>query len=344
MPGKATFHSALAEIKKFQPGDPQIAAMEALLVRLTGPERTELLFALAKAYEDLEEFDCAFTFLKEGNAARRATVTYDEPDELRALRDWQTVYSAKAMGVKRGGGCPSDVPVLIIGMPRSGTSLVEQILASHPLVFGAGERADFQESIAAEVPGWEPCHVPDLSADSLLRIGQRYIEKLTALAPDAHRIIDKLPGNFVWAGAVHLALPHARLIHIRRDPLDTCVSCYSKAFAGRLNYSYDLGELGRYYKAYEKLMAHWRSVLPPDVMLEVDYEALVDDLEGQAKRIVAFAGLDWDARCLEFHKTERRVHTASVFQVRQPLYKSSIGRWRHYETYLSVLREALAAG
>lgn len=345
LPDSATFHSALAEIKTFRDGDPQIAAMESLLGRVKSEgDRIELHIALAKAYDDLKQYDRVFSLLKEGNAAKRRIVTYDEKAELRALRRWESTYTAEAMTAKRGRGDPSDVPVFVIGMPRSGTSLVEQILASHPRVFGAGERTAFQDEMAIEMPGQGPYSVPDFSAEALGRIGARYVAGLRALAPFSARIVDKLPGNFVWAGLIHLALPRARLIHIRRDAMDTCFSCFTKTFAGRLNYTYDLGELGRYYRAYERLMAHWRSVLPPDVLLEIDYEALVDDVEGQAKRLVAFVGLDWDARCLEFHKTERQVHTASVFQVRQPLYRSSIGRWRHYEAQLSPLREALEGG
>ena len=164
---------------------------------------------------------------------------------------------------------------------------------------------------------------------------------IKALAPTADRITDKMPANFQFVGLIHLALPNAAIIHTRRNPVDTCLSCFSKLFAGEQRFAYDLGDLGRYYRAYERLMAHWRSVLPEGAMLEVDYEEVVADLEGQARRIIAHCGLDWNDACLEFHKTERAVRTASVMQVRQPIYSSSVGRWRPYTHLLAPLFEAL---
>ncbi len=345
MPGNPTFHGALAEIKHFRAGDPQIAAMEALLRKMAAypaPVRIELHFALAKAYDDLQRQAAAFEQLREGNALKRASVVYNERAELGTLDEIATVYTSAVITAKRGSGDPFDVPMFVVGMPRSGTTLVEQILASHPAVFGGGERSFFAESVAAENPGGRGVlDVPAFSGEALRRIGGRYAAKLRALAPGAARIVDKLPENFKFAGLIHLALPNARIIHVSRDPADTCFSCYSKLFAGALNYTYDLGELGRYYQAYEKLMAHWRAVLPEGTVLDVKYETLVEDLEAQARRLIAACGLEWDARCLEFHKTERGVHTASQFQVRQPIYKSSIGRWRPYENHLRPLLEVL---
>jgi len=339
MPSNVTFHSALSEIKTYRAGDPQLAAMETLLPGIEGrPEATELMFALGKAYDDLEQFDRAFALFERANAARRRVVRYDEAAELDFLSRMADVYGAEALAGQ--GGDPSQVPVFVVGMPRSGTSLVEQILASHPLVFGAGERTDLRGAMAAERT-LALHEIPQFSAEARGRIGRAYVERVQALAPQAARIVDKLPENFVWAGLIHLALPHARIIHIRRDALDTCLSCYFHSFAGRLNYTYDLGELARYYRAYDALMAHWHAVLPGSALLDVRYETLVNDLEGQTKRILAFCGLDWDARCLEFHRTERDAHTASIFQVRQPLYQSAIGRWRRYEHHLSTLREIL---
>jgi hypothetical protein len=162
------------------------------------------------------------------------------------------------------------------------------------------------------------------------------------MAPAAERIANKTPENFRLLGLIHLALPKARLIHTRRDPVDTCLSCFSNLFADNLPYTYDLAELGRYYRGYDALMAHWRDALPQEAMLEVQYEELVADLEGQARRILSYCGLEWDARCLDFHRTERPVRTASLTQVRQPIYKSSVGRWRTYEPFLGPLLAELA--
>jgi len=225
--------------------------------------------------------------------------------------------------------------------------LVEQILASHPMVFGAGELSELAD-IVARLGGAGrtfadfPENVRALSESDLRELGARYLERVGVLAPAAARITDKMPGNFRFAGLIHLILPHARIIHTRRDPVDTCLSCFSLLFSGDQPHTYDLGELGRYYRAYAALMEHWRSVLPPGVTLEVQYEEVVADFERQARRIVAHCGLEWDEACLEFHQTERPVRTASMVQVRQPVYKTSIGRWRPYKDRLAPLLAALA--
>jgi hypothetical protein len=172
-------------------------------------------------------------------------------------------------------------------------------------------------------------------------VGAAYLEMMRAIIPVADRFTDKLPGNYMYAGLIHLALPQARIIHVRRDAIDTCVSCFSINFSSSQTFAYDLVELGHYYRAYEKLMDHWRRVLPPNFMLEVQYEDVINDFENRARQIVTFCGLEWDAKCLAFHKLERAVLTASATQVRQPIYRSSIGRWREYGEQLSPLLDAL---
>jgi hypothetical protein len=183
--------------------------------------------------------------------------------------------------------------------------------------------------------------MPKLDATGLQYIGAHYIAALRKLAPDKDRITDKMPANYNFAGLIHLALPNAKMIHTIRDPLDTCISCFSKLFSGEQLCTYDLGELGRYYKRYERLMAHWRKVLPADRVLEVRYEDVVGDLEAEARQIIAYCDLPWDNRCLKFHETKRPVHTASAAQVRQSIYKGAIGRWRVYEQHLGPLLQAL---
>jgi hypothetical protein len=248
------------------------------------------------------------------------------------------------MQTKGGLGDPSDVPVFVLGMPRSGTTLVERVLASHPDVFGAGELTDFGDAaVGGYAPKPLPFDVASLTGDALRGMGGRYLAHVLPKAPLARRIIDKLPANFRFVGLIHLALPNARIIHVRRDPLDTCFSCYSQLFVNNLEYTYDLAELGRYYRAYEVLMAHWRAVLPAGVMLEVEYETLVGDFEVEARRLVEFCGLEWDARCLKFHEAAGAVQTASAVQVRRPVFRSSVGRWRHYKEYLGPLLEILGA-
>jgi hypothetical protein len=231
-------------------------------------------------------------------------------------------------------------------MPRSGTSLVEQILASHPGVFGAGERkllGQVWNAMSSTFAGRRafPEAVAAMTEAQLGDLGARYVGELARLAPSARRITDKPPSNFFFAGVIDLALPNARLVHVARDPVDTCFSCFSKLFADGNPYSYDLAELGRYYRHYEALMAHWRRVLPAGRILDVRYEDLVGDLEGETRRMLSHCGLEWDPRCLAYHRTERPVLTASAVQVRQPIYQHSIGRWRCYEPFLAPLIEAL---
>jgi hypothetical protein len=175
------------------------------------------------------------------------------------------------------------------------------------------------------------------------RIGAAYAARLRRRAPAAERITDKMPGNFLHLGLLHLALPNARIIHARRNPLDTCLSCFARLFGDEQQFSYDLGELGRYYRGYAALMGHWRAALPPGAMLEVDYEKVVDDVEQQARRIVAYCGLEWDDACLRFYETKRQVHTSSASQVRQPIYRSAVGRWRPYRPWLGPLMDELGA-
>jgi len=182
-----------------------------------------------------------------------------------------------------------------------------------------------------------------LRGEDLRALGAAYVEALHRRAPEAERVTDKMPANFRYAGLIHLALPQARIIHIRRDLRDVALSCFSTLFTAGQHFTYDLAELGRYMRAYRKLMAHWRQILPPGTMLEIDYEALVDDLPGNARRIVEYCGLEWDDALLAFHETRRSVQTASVMQVRQPIYRSSVGRWRDYEKEMAPLLDILAA-
>lgn len=339
-PKVAAFHRALADVKHFGEGDPQLTTLEALAsneVSMTVKERIELHFALAKAYDDLQTYDLAFDHLRAGNALKRASSVYDEKVELAAMIAIAEAFPSQVMQAKRGLGDSSDVPVFIVGMPRSGTSLVEQILASHPLVFGAGERPEFGR-VSGSGHGRDPASI---SSEDLRGIACRYLERLLPRAPSAKRITDKLPANFRLIGLIHLALPNARIIHVCRDPIDTCFSIYTKLFLDNIGFAYELGELGRYYRAYEALMAHWRAVLSDGTMLEVQYETLVGDIEGEARRIVSYCGLEWDEHCLKFHESERSVRTASAMQVRQPIYRNSIGRWLRYREHLCPLIEAL---
>lgn len=344
-PRHPAYQRALAETGPFRKSDARLPVLEALSQdedSFPDAQKVELHFALWKAYDDLGLHERAFEHLRLGNTIKRSLVAYDETSVAEFFREIASNFTPEILQSKRGAGHRSGLPIFVVGMPRSGTSLVEQILASHPDVVGAGELLFLNDLLADDRAGEEyPRSIASLSDKSLRALGRLYAERVSALAPDARRIVDKLPANFRHIGLIHLALPDARIIDVRRDPVDTCFSCYSKLFLNGLNYTYDLGELGRYHKLYERLTAHWRAVLPEGVLLDVQYEALIDDLAGQAQRIVAFCGLDWDDRCLAFHETARPVRTLSQLQVRQPLFKTSIGRWRPYEPWLKPLLDAL---
>jgi tetratricopeptide (TPR) repeat protein len=344
-PTHPSYYYQWGYITRWSAGDPRLATLEALAEKsasLPIEEQCHLHFALGKAYADCGDVERALRQQIRGGALKRQTLLYDEAATLRQLGELTRVFDGEWIGRHRGVGDPSSLPVFILGMPRSGTTLVEQILASHPKVAALGERRILNEALA-QIRG-SPEDVPSpWSAKELQRLGALYLEGARAGASAAAgRISDKVTSNFRFVGLIHGALPNARIIHTRRDPVDTCLSIFSLLFSGpQQPFSYDLGELGRYYRAYERVMAHWHEVLPPGVMIDVQYEEVVNDLERQARRIVAHCGLEWNDACLEFHKTDRAVRTASHAQVRQPIYRSSIGRPRPPREILQPLLEEL---
>ena len=338
----------LADIKSFAPDDPHLQAMEELVAdadSLPEEDQIRLHFALGKAYGDLQLHEKSFDHLLRGNALKRRTLDYDEIRTLESIDRVRKVFTAELLREKQGQGDPSRLPVFILGMPRSGTTLVEQILASHPAAFAAGEvrHLDAVVQSAQTNDSDEPRHLESiaLSGRQLRQIGAQYVARLRAGSADADRVTDKMPSNFIYVGLIHLALPNACIIHTRRNAVDTCLSCFSKLFAGSQEYSYDLGELGRFYACYDNLMAHWRRVLPEGAMLEIQYEELIQDFEVGVRRIVAHCGLQWNDACLAFHRTERPVRTASASQVRRPIFKTSMGRWQHYKDFLQPLIKEL---
>jgi tetratricopeptide (TPR) repeat protein len=340
-PDYAEAHLNRAEVKSFQPGDADLAMLEALASSddLPPDRALYLHFALAKALDDVKDYRRAFGHLRQGNALKRERIDYQEGPALELFGRIRAVFDRTLFDRFQGAGDPSSVPVFVLGMPRSGSTLIEQIMAGHPQIHAAGELTVLEKM---ELPG--PESVPALDAAAFRRLGQIYLSQLPQVAGGKVRIIDKLPGNFLRIGLIRLMLPNARIIHTMRNPVDTCLSCYSKLFNNGLPFTYDLAELGRYYRAYSDLMTHWRSVLPPGATLDVTYEDVVDDLEGQARRLIDFCGLPWDQRCIHFHRSARPVRTASAVQVRQPLFRDSIQRWRHYEAGLAPLLEELARG
>jgi tetratricopeptide (TPR) repeat protein len=347
-PDYAEAHYNRSEIPNFRQGDEPLQALEKLAERKDLPPHKawHVHFALAKALEDSGDYQRAFENLRRGNALKRQYIHYDETVEFRFVRRISALFDSGVFDRLQGNGDASPVPIFVLGMPRSGSTLIEQILASHPRIQAAGELVNLETVTAAATDAEGrlvpyPDYVPALDAGALRRIGVSYIASLPTLAEGKVRIVDKLPGNFSRIGLIRLILPNARIIHTTRNPIDTCVSCYSKLFDRGHHYTYDLAELGRYYRAYRDLMTHWRSVLPPDAMLDVAYEDVVADLEGQARRLIAYCGLPWDDRCLSFHTTNRAVRTASAVQVRRPLFRTSVQRWRRYKSSLGPLLHQL---
>jgi len=293
--------------------------------------------ALGKYCDEVGESDAAFAYHRRGHElARRSRPPYDRTATAARVTRTLIAFDRRALEELRPAGLASGRPVFVFGMPRSGTTLAEQILASHPQVHGAGEVLFWQFAADAELAAQ-----PQQRAATIAALGREYVALLETLPPTATRVVDKLPSNFKNLGLIHAALPGARFIHLERHPLDTCLSIYFQGFTAAHAYASDLGDLAHYYLEYRRLMTHWRATLPAESLLEVPYEALVDDPEHWSRRMLAHIGLPWDPRCLEFYRTERPVLTASSWQVRQPIGKGSIGRWRRYQGHLGQLREAL---
>lgn len=339
-PDYAEAHLNRTELKRFTRGDADLAVLEDLAAGGLPDEKALFIhFALAKALDDVGDYDRAWEHLRQANALKRAGIEYSEKRALELLDRIREVFEPGLFERFHGAGDPSTAPIFVVGMPRSGSTLIDQMLASHPQIHGAGELAILERMEDLSFPE----HAASLDRDQLWRLGEAYLAQLPQVPAGVVRIVDKLPGNFLRIGLIRLMLPNARIIHTLRDPLDTCLSCYFKLFTNGLLFTYDLGELGHYYRSYSRLMQHWRAVLPPDAILDVRYENVVDDLEAQARRLIEYCGLAWDERCIGFHRHARPVRTASSVQVRQPLFRSSVGRWRHYEAGLGPLIEALGA-
>lgn len=301
-------------------------------------------FALGKLHDTLGAYDQAFESYRSGNRLKRAT--FDTARHREAVNRVIRVYSTAFMANAPRSSNDSALPVFIVGMPRSGTTLVEQILASHPDVTGAGE-LQVLPRIAMEIARFTrsssdyPECMADIQRSTLDQLSEQYISVLRSAGPKATRVTDKLPGNWWNLGLIELFFPRARIVHVTRDPLDACLSCYFQNFAVGHEYSFDLSHLGSFFLDYQRLMRHWKSVLHLPT-LTVSYEALVTEPEAIARQLLQFCCLDWDERCIRPDQAEREIATASYDQVRRPVYTTSIGRWKNYERHLQVLRDALA--
>jgi tetratricopeptide (TPR) repeat protein len=300
-------------------------------------EESELRFAIAKYYDDTRDFKRAFENYKQANYLLKSIAEPYQRESYKNFVDGMIrTYTQEVVARVDGGISNSMKPVFVVGMPRSGTSLAEQIISSHPSAKGAGELefwADAMrehEALLKEGP---------LDESRGRRLAEAYLLILDGKSSDAVRVVDKAPVNADYLGIIHSVFPNARIIYMQRDPIDTCLSCYFQKFVLSLNFTMDLSDLADYYREHRRLMTHWRAVLPPGTLLDIPYEGLVADQEGWTRKILDFLGLEWDARVLEFHETKRDVTTASFWQVRQKVYKNSVQRWRNYEKYIGPLRQ-----
>jgi tetratricopeptide (TPR) repeat protein len=334
-PDFAPAFASIATHRKMSADDTDWArGAEALLAK--GPSlRNEinLRFALGKYFDDIQRYDSAFEhYARANNLRKRLGAVYDGAKLTQHIDQIMRSFESMARQSPRHGR--GAAPIFIVGMPRSGTSLAEQILASHPAVFGAGEVSFWDTAYR----NYRQAALKGQTDESLMaRMENNYLDQLAAVAPDERRVVDKLPANFLYAGLIHAVFPQARIIHMRRNPIDTCLSIYFQHFETALSYANDLEDLAHYYTEYWRLMKHWRVTLPKDAMLEVAYEELVEEQEASTRKILTFIGLPWDPRCLEFHLTPRTVITASKWQVRQRISTASVGRWRNYEKFLGPL-------
>ena len=314
-----------------------LAGTEALLAKpLPLRHEISLRYALGKYYDDIKQYDDAFGQYAQANElTQRYGVQYDRRALTARVDKLIASFDVGSMRELQSHGSASERPVLIVGMPRSGTSLTEQILASHPAVFGAGELAFWQTALAA----YETAGVGSQAAAKLIPgFASDYLGRLAGLSGDAERVVDKMPLNFTTVGLIHATFPRARIIHVRRHPIDTCLSIYFQYFSHLHPYANDFDNLAHYYSEYVRITDHWRASLPASTLLEVPYEALIQDQEGWSRRMLEFIGLPWDPRCLDFDQTDRTVITLSKWQVRQKIHGSSAGRWRNYEKYVGPLQ------
>jgi tetratricopeptide (TPR) repeat protein len=327
-----------ANAKTYAPADPELLAMrQAIDSSSIYRNRLLLHFALGKAHMDAGDTAQAFSHWHEGNRMKRAIVDYDADAMKRYMTSIAVDSRQNGTANRATGARISEAPVFIVGMPRCGSSLVEQILASHPDVHGAGELAQLR--VLFEACAHETCaHETGGHEDAL---AARALDRLRRFSPDADRIVDKDLSNFLHLGMVHRTFPRARIIHCRRDPLDTCFSAYTKLFVGDYGFTYDMRELGLYYRHYHELMAHWRALLPPRIFMEIDYETLVSEPREETRRLLDFLELPWNDACVRFFETARLVNTASFAQVRRPVYRSSVGCSRPLRSYLQPLIAAL---
>jgi tetratricopeptide (TPR) repeat protein len=333
------FYSAyilLVRARTFTDHDALTQNMQNMLAQnsLSDQGKMYLSFALGKVYDDLGEYENAYKVISTANKIKRATIEYSADLNDKQINRRIAKFSKSGIDQATGSDYRDKTPIFVLGMPRSGTSLVEQILASHSAVYGAGELTNLQTAIKNQKNR-------KLSKESLSRIGQAYIKSIRKLNSKIPHIIDKQPGNFNLIPHIVLALPDAKIIHCVRDPMDVCFSNYKLYFKEGMLMSYDLAEMGSGYLAYQRLMRHWHEIFPGKIY-DIQYEKLINNQERETRKLLEYCDLEWSDACLEFHQTERAVQTPSSIQVKQPIYNSSVNSWKNYSKYLDPLKLALS--
>jgi tetratricopeptide (TPR) repeat protein len=348
-PGYGDAYWSLANLKTYRFPEADIVEMRAKeqAPRIALEDHYHLCFALGKALEDRGEYAESFRHYERGNALKKAETRFRiEPIE-RNTRLQSKLCSQEFFAARRGTGCPSNDPIFIVGLPRAGSTLLEQILASHSQVEGTQELPDIPR-LVAELQGRDPDPVnppypavlADLEQDALRRFGERYMTDTRTYRTDKPRFIDKMPNNFRHIGLIHLILPNARIIDARREPMACCFGNFKQLFASGQEFTYSLEDIARYYRTYVEIMQHWDTVLPGKV-LRIQHEDVVENLEGNVRKLLEFCNLEFEPACLEFWKNERSVRTASSEQVRRPIFKEGLDQWRNFEPWLGPLQEAL---
>ncbi len=348
-PGHVHAHYNLAKATKFSGGDPQIAQMQALLAQRPEGSRDRILlhFALAKACEESGQIEQAYGHLAEGNRLRKTQLGYTPERDKRLFDQVKATFSSgKEVRLETKDLKPADAgktPIFILGMPRSGTTLVEQIIASHSLVHGAGELPILGRILGPQFDKLAPGKGLSVNAYKLKALRKGYQAGLAALNVAEPFVTDKLPGNFLWLGFIRTAMPEARIIHVSRDPMATCWSNFKQFFAAAgMGYAFDLQDVAAFYKLYEDIMAFWRERFAEGIY-ELNYEQLTENQEAETRKLIEWCGLDWEDQCLAFHETDRAVSTASSLQVREAMYTGSSANWTKFEAHLGPLKQGLAA-